>query len=502
MGPLAFSMSSGTRLVSMADLSNFKSWRSDWKSLKAVVYGLGISGFAAVDTLRQLGAQVLVITQSADEKHIDLCEVIGAKVVLAPDADKVPQEAIEFGADLLVTSPGVKPGAALLLWAQEQQIEVFTEVDLAWRLRDRSGKASKWICITGTNGKTTTTGLVTTMLRAAGINAVACGNIGLPVLDAVCSPANYEVLVVELSSFQLHYLTQIEPEASVVLNIADDHLDWHGSREAYEAAKSRVYDHVKIACVINSRDVGTQRALDRSVDNSEAQLVGFSLLVPAPNEIGWVEDILVDRAFVDDPNEALELAQIADLVRVPVKSPHLLENIAAAAALVRAVGIEPEFIAAGLREFELDAHRIQVVGEHNHVVYVDDSKATNPHAAAASLAAFESVVWVVGGLLKGVALDDLIAKNADKLRAAVVIGVDRAEVVSALTKNAPLCKVVEIEDGDAVMNSAVEAAHQLAASGDTVLLAPAAASMDQFKDYADRGYQFAQAVHDLISNEK
>ena len=494
-------MSSGTRLDSMADLSNLTSWRSDWASLKVIVYGLGISGFAAADTLRRLGAEVLVITESANEKHLDLCEVIGAKVVLASGFDSVPKEAVEFGAALVVTSPGVKPEAALLRWAQDAQIDIFTEVDLAWRLRDRSGRASKWICITGTNGKTTTTGLVTTMLRAAGINAVACGNIGLPVLDAVCSPADYEVLVVELSSFQLHYLTHIEPEASVVLNIADDHLDWHGSREAYEAAKSKVYDHTKIACVINSRDVATQRALERSADNAEAQLVGFSLLVPAPNEIGWVEDLLIDRAYIDDPNEALELAQIADLVRVPVKSQHLLENIAAAAALVRALGVDAGCIAAGLREFELDAHRIQIVGEHDGVVYVNDSKATNPHAAAASIAAFESVVWVVGGLLKGVSLDDLISKNATKLRAAVVIGVDRSEVLAALDAKAPLCQVVEIEPGSEVMNSAVLAAKQLAVYGDTVLLAPAAASMDQFKDYADRGYQFAQAVHDLISSD-
>ena len=489
------------RLANMTDLTNFNSWRSDWKSLKVIVYGLGISGFAAVDTLRQLGAQVLVVSQDADEKHIDLCQVVGAHVVLAPDTDQVPEQAIVFGADLVVTSPGVKPDAALLRWASDQNIDIFTEVDLAWRLRDRSGKASKWICITGTNGKTTTTGLVTTMLRAAGVNAQACGNIGLPVLDAVCSPADYEVLVVELSSFQLHYLGAIEPEASVVLNIADDHLDWHGNREAYEAAKSKVYDHTKIACVINARDLGTQRALDASIDNADAQLIGFSLLVPAPNEIGWVEDLLVDRAYIDDPNEALELAQISDLVRVPVTSPHLLENIAAAASLVRALGVAPEFIAAGLREFELDAHRIQLVGEHEGVVYINDSKATNPHAAAASLAAFESVIWVVGGLLKGVSLDDLVAKNASKLRAALVIGVYRQEVISALRAHAPNCQVIEIEASDDVMAAVVAAAKSIAKAGDTVLLAPAAASMDQFKDYADRGYQFALAVHNLNSSD-
>ena len=210
---------------------------------------------------------------------------------------------------------------------------------------------------------------------------------------------------------------------------------------------------------------------------------------------------MVDRAYIEDPNEALELAQVADLVRIPVKSPHLLENIAAAAALVRALGVSPEFIAAGLREFELDAHRIQVVGEQDEVVYVNDSKATNPHAAAASLAAFESVVWVVGGLLKGVSLDDLIAKNAAKLRAAVVIGVDQSEVVAAIAANAPLCQVIQVEASGDVMASAVFAANQLAKSGDTVLLAPAAASMDQFKDYADRGYQFARAVHNLISSD-
>ena len=182
-------------------------------------------------------------------------------------------------------------------------------------------------------------------------------------------------------------------------------------------------------------------------------------------------------------------------------SPHLLENIAAAASLVRALGVAPEFIAAGLREFELDAHRIQLVGEHEGVVYINDSKATNPHAAAASLAAFESVIWVVGGLLKGVSLDDLVAKNASKLRAALVIGVYRQEVISALRAHAPNCQVIEIEASDDVMAAVVAAAKSIAKAGDTVLLAPAAASMDQFKDYADRGYQFALAVHNLNSSD-
>jgi UDP-N-acetylmuramoylalanine--D-glutamate ligase len=204
---------------------------------------------------------------------------------------------------------------------------------------------------------------------------------------------------------------------------------------------------------------------------------------------------LVDRAFIDDPGVALELASLSDLNSSLIVSPHLMANIAAAAALVRSVGIQPEEIAKALQEFQLDAHRIQLVLEKDGVSWVDDSKATNPHAAAAALASFDSVVWIVGGLLKGVDISNLVFKYQAKLKAAIVIGLDRSQVLEALADHAPNTQVFEVtSESQEVMTEAVRLAKAVAVEGDVVLLAPAAASMDQFKDYADRGNQFAAAV--------
>ncbi len=296
-----------------------------------------------------------------------------------------------------------------------------------------------------------------------------------------------------MSSFQLHHTKYFEPLVSAVLNVADDHLDWHGTFDAYAAAKGKIYHNTKAACIYNSRDVITYELMKKSKNTVDAQAVGFTRFTPTPNEIGWVEDILVDRAFVDTVDFADELATIDDLKNISVISPHLLENVAAAAAIARAAGAQPEEIRSGLANFKLDAHRIQLVLEKDGIRWVDDSKATNPHAADAALSSFDSVIWVVGGLLKGVDISSLIAKHSAKLKSAIVIGKERQQVLDALAQNSPETKVFEI-DGEAVMESVVKVASTVASSGDTVLLAPAAASMDQFIDYADRGNSFQAAV--------
>jgi UDP-N-acetylmuramoylalanine--D-glutamate ligase len=265
--------------------------------------------------------------------------------------------------------------------------------------------------------------------------------------------------------------------------------------DEYARTKGKIYNNTKVCCVYNVGDSTTSELLSKSANTDNAQAVGFTVNTPAPNEVGWVEDILVDRAFIDDPSLARELANLKDLSSKLIVSPHLMSNIAAAAALVRAVGVQPEEIARALQEFELDAHRIQLVLNQQGISWVDDSKATNPHAAAAALSAFDSVIWVVGGLLKGVNLNPLVSKYAPKIKAAIVIGAERTQVLEAFKQNAPDVTVFEVrEDSSKVMAAVVRVANGIAQEGDTVLLAPAAASMDQFKDYADRGEQFAQAV--------
>ena len=479
----------------MSKLSHLNSWHSDWSEVKAVVFGLGVSGFSVADTLNELGAQALIIADNADEKYLEILDVLGIEAVIGKDSETVSKKCSEFGATVVITSPGITPDNELLVQAQNTDVAIWTDIDLAWRVRDKFGKASQWICITGTNGKTTVTQLVEQMLLSAEIRAVACGNIGKPILDAVRDPAEFEVLVVELSSFQLHYVNHIEPLASVVLNLAEDHLDWHGSIEEYGRTKGKIYNNTKVCCVYNAGDKQTSELLAKSTNTSEAQAVGFTVNTPAPNEIGWVEDILVDRAFVDDASEALELATLEDLNDSIIVSPHLMANIAASASLARAAGVQPHEISKAIQEFELDHHRIELVLRQDGIEWVDDSKATNPHAAAAALSSFDSVVWVVGGLLKGVDISDLVARYSPKLKAAIVIGLDREPVLEALAKLSPNTLVHEVSvESSEVMNEVVRVAKGVATDGDTVLLTPAAASMDQFKDYAHRGRLFAEAV--------
>ena len=480
----------------MKDLSQLNSWHANWRDLKVVVLGLGVSGFSVADTLAELGAKVLVVAKKAEPELVDILDVLGVRHITGDQVTSdLPKEVKDFLPELIVTSPGVRPEHELLAWANERNIPVWVDIELAWRVRDKTNKVADWIAVTGTNGKTTTVQMVESMLIAGGKRAIACGNIGTPILDAIRDPLGFDVLVVELSSFQLHFLGHIEPFSSAVLNLADDHIDWHGSFEAYSDAKAKIYENTRVACVYNLSDLATEKMVENADVIEGARAIGFGNGLPARSQVGFVEDILCDRAFLDDRgNSALEIATLDDLAQIGVLTPHLMANAAAATALARSYGVAPEDIRTALRNFKLDAHRIELIAERDGISFIDDSKATNPHAAAASLNSFENIIWIVGGLLKGVDISDLVAKYSKRLKAAVVIGADRQPVLEALASYAGGVEVKEISDQENVMHDAVAAALKLAKAGDTVLLAPAAASMDQFKDYEDRGKQFADQV--------
>lgn len=480
----------------MKELSQLNSWHANWRDLKVVVLGLGVSGFSVADTLAELGAKVLVVAKKAEPELVDILDVLGVRHITGDQVTSdLPQEVKDFLPELIVTSPGVRPEHELVAWANERYIPVWVDIELAWRVRDKTNKVADWIAVTGTNGKTTTVQMVESMLIAGGKRAIACGNIGTPILDAIRDPLGFDVLVVELSSFQLHFLGHIEPFSSAVLNLADDHIDWHGSFEAYSDAKAKIYENTRVACVYNLSDLATEKMVENADVIEGARAIGFGTGLPARSQVGFVEDILCDRAFLDDRgNSALEIATLDDLAQIGVLTPHLMANAAAATALARSYGVAPEDIRTALRNFKLDAHRIELIAERDGISFIDDSKATNPHAAAASLNSFENIIWIVGGLLKGVDISDLVAKYSKRLKAAVVIGADRQPVLEALASYAGGVEVKEISDQENVMHDAVAAALKLAKAGDTVLLAPAAASMDQFKDYEDRGKQFADQV--------
>ncbi|WP_405967051.1 UDP-N-acetylmuramoyl-L-alanine--D-glutamate ligase [Streptomyces sp. NBC_00015] len=467
---------------------------TDWQGKNVTVAGLGVSGIPAAKVLHGLGAKVTVVNDGDDararEQAAEL-QALGVTVRLG-DGATLPE-----GTELVVTAPGWKPDKPLFMAAHEAGVPVWGDVELAWRLRELDGrKAAPWLCVTGTNGKTTTTQMLASILKAAGLRTAAVGNIGVSLLDAVLGEEPYDVLAVELSSYQLHWAPSLRAHSATVLNLAPDHLDWHGSMEAYAKDKGRVYEGNQVACVYNVADKATEDLVREADVEEGCRAVGFTLGAPAPSQLGVVDGILVDRAFVENRQQnAQELAEVSD-VRPP--APHNIANALAAAALARAFGVPPKAVRDGLRAFTPDAHRIAHVADVDGVAYIDDSKATNTHAAEASLAAYESIVWIAGGLAKGATFDELVAKSAKRLRAAVLIGADRALIREALARHAPKVPVVDLERTDTgAMLAAVQEARRLAVEGDTVLLAPACASMDMFVNYNQRGDMFAQAVGEL-----
>lgn len=475
---------------------------ADWAGLRVVVTGLGVSGFAAADALLEYGARVHVVDAKTPEpdtqmaQRAQILEVLDAQLHLGDGAESaLPVPADEI--DLVVTSPGWPPHQPLLAAAAAAGIPIWGDVELAWRMRPRAGGAP-WLLVTGTNGKTTTVQMLTSMLRAAGLRAASAGNVGTPVLDLVQDPEPYDVIAVELSSFQLHWSHSLRPQAAACLNIAPDHIDWHGSLEEYAAAKGKVFANAEVACVYNEQDPATRRLVEEADVVEGCRAVGFTLGTPGLSMLGVVEDVLADRAFVAErETSAAELGTLADLQgEAPSVAPHLVANALAAAALARAHGVPPVAVRDGLRAWQPEPHRIAHVATAGEVHWIDDSKATNPHAALASLTSHEHVVWVAGGLLKGADVDELVAAAAGRLRAAVLIGRDREQIAAAIARHAPDVPVIDVAATDTgAMDLVVRHAATLAMPGDAVLLAPAAASMDMFDNYGARGDAFAAAVH-------
>ncbi len=460
----------------------------DLSGAAVLVAGARVTGRAILAALTPLGARATLTDDSPSA--LTTYAQSGVAVI---DAANAAERIADY--DLVVTSPGLPPTAPVLAAAAAAGVPIWGDVELAWQLDNsgRYGPPRRWLVVTGTNGKTTTTSMLHAMLVAAGRRALLCGNIGDPVLDVLDQPA--ELLAVELSSFQLHWAPSLRPEAGVVLNVAEDHLDWHGTIDAYARDKARVLDG-RVA-VVGLDDPVAAGLLSTA---AAPVRVGFRLGEPARGELGVRDGVLVDNAF----GEQLGLA---DAASIPVAGPVGVLDALAAAALARAVDVPPHAVADALAGFRVGRHRAEVVGVVDGVTYVDDSKATNPHAAQASITAYPRVVWIAGGLLKGASVDEMAAAVANRLVGAVLIGRDRTLIRDALSRHAPDVPVVELVTGEdsgvqgeiedsvtRLMTAVVDAARGLADPGDTVLLAPAGASFDQFSGYGQRGDAFASAV--------
>ena len=437
-----------------------------------VVCGARFAGQAAARALLDRGAQVM-LTDRTRQPGVDA--LVDAGVEFADELDTLPADV-----RLVVTSPGWPPSHPLFADAAARGVDVVGEIEFAWRLRGPG--AAPWLVITGTNGKTTTVRMLEAMLHAAGLRALAVGNVGVSVIDAVNATQPYDVLAVEASSYQLHWSSTIRPLAGALLNLAPDHLDWHGSMAAYEQAKTAVWAG---AVAIGNVDDPRVAAL------MPPGAVGFTLAAPGAGQLGVVDGEVVSRAFGDDGRVLVDVADVHPA------GEHNVANALAAAALARAYGVPHDAIAAGVRAFVPDPHRNQLVHSAGGVNWVDDSKATNPHAARASLTGYPRVVWIAGGQFKGVDVTDLVTEVSERLAGAVLLGQDRAELAAALARHAPDVPVIVVEStDDGAMTEVVRAAAGLARPGDTVLLAPAAASYDMFSDYAARGDAFAAAVQE------
>ena len=453
-----------------------------------LVLGAGVTGNSIARAIVKRGASVCIVDENPD--------ALSEFTLLTPESVEISNF------DRVVVSPGWNEKHPIIVKAIAAGIEIHNEVDIAWNISRQISPSQKWLALTGTNGKTTTVEMAAAMLQSAGLKAIACGNVGDTVIDAVDRSDAFDYLVLELSSFQLHWMKDAEFVSAAILNIADDHLDWHGSFENYCDDKFSILDRTQIG-IFNAQD---EEILKRAQTWS-GRKVFFSLDTPAPGELGVVEDLLVDRAFVDDPQEAAMIAAITD---IQPTLPHSVSNALAAAGLARSVGVPHQRIQSALANFHPGRHRIETVHEANGVGWINDSKATNPHAASASLMSHLSVIWIAGGLAKGADMSKLIQRCASRIKVAILIGADRGLIEAAFHEYSPQTPLIMVDPdpdyvkggaSNSLMENIVRAAQRYVAQGDTVLMAPACASMDQFVTYADRGDRFAKAVKKLVANE-
>lgn len=481
---------------------NGRDWPSDWRN--ALVYGLGASGRAASRLLLSLGVQVLAV----DARPAEALDAAG----LAGDdgfelrAGAEP-EALPDGVDAVIVSPGVPLDRPLLEDARRRGVPVLAEVELAFPYLD-----GPVVAVTGSNGKSTTTALAGAMLREAGFEVAVCGNIGPP-LSSQVDPAAMDVdraggggegpvrlYAVELSSFQLAAVHRFRPRAAAFLNLAPDHLDRHGGLEAYAAAKRRIFENQEggDTAVVNADDPRTRETVVRSrkrLFSRRGPVEDGCWLSPHPEG-----DRVVERGSGEGPageKPDIELFRAADS---PLPGSHNLENAMAAALLARALGATPEDCRRGLASFRGLPHRMERVAEAGGVTWFDDSKGTNPAATLGCLEGFAdgSVHLILGGRSKGADFRELVPAVARKARRVYLVGEAADEIEAALSGAegpVPLSRSGTLE-------RAVAEAAERARPGEAVLLSPACASFDQFRDFNERGEVFRRLVETTMGGAR
>ncbi|MDO5719976.1 MAG: UDP-N-acetylmuramoyl-L-alanine--D-glutamate ligase [Actinomycetaceae bacterium] len=469
---------------------------ASWLSSRIAVVGLGASGRAAISVLSELGAN----PQGYDRVHPGDISIDDNHLRIGTDDEQVTNLR-QQPCDLAIMSPGIPPHSPVWTELRRQGIPVWGEVELAWKVQQYLGKDIDWLTVTGTNGKTTTVSLLGSILDAADKKYAVVGNVGTPIVSVIAH-CDVDILAVELSSFQLETTHSVKPLASVCLNVDTDHLDWHGSAEAYRAAKARIYENTRIAAIYDADDQQMLSMVEEADVIEGARAIGYTVNVPPVAHIGMVEGHIVDRAFIRNRHtEALALATLDDMYSYATQSPSLalVKDTLAAISLARAAAVDPEAIVQGMRSFTPAKHRRHILGQVADMTWIDDSKATNTHAARASLTGFppRSVIWIAGGDTKGQDFHSLLRDIRGVLRGIVVIGCEPTPIVEAIRDEASDVPYVVVDGHEDFMYSVVNEAVAMSVPGNTVVLAPACASWDQFDNYSQRGDIFAQAVERL-----
>jgi UDP-N-acetylmuramoylalanine--D-glutamate ligase len=440
---------------------------------RVLVVGLGVSGFAAARALLELEAKVRVTEDASGAGISERAEVLrglGAEVEIGGHQEEL------LDADLAVVSPGIPPEAAVAVALRNAGIEIIGEVELAYRLA-----SCDFLAVTGTNGKTTTTSLLADMLVEGGIDSVAAGNIGLPLIEAVGKIPRGGAIAVEVSSFQLETIRDFHPRVAVILNIAEDHTDWHGTMKDYAAAKARIVENQdgEDVVVFNAEDA----AAARIASMAEARAVPFSAVRVPPGGVG-----------VAGKHLARGSERLLDVAEISLSGAAGLEDVAAAAAAALEYGVDDRAVARAIREFRPLKHRLEVVAEVDGVTYVDDSKATNPHATMMAVRGLSDVVLIAGGRSKGVDLAPM-ATTVPPVRAVVAMGEAADEVARVFEGRVPVMLAQDMRD-------AVAKARSQSVESGSVLLSPGCASLDMYESYAARGDAFVRAVREMVGHRE
>lgn len=455
------------------------SFIEDLKSKEILIVGGGTTGKSVANYLNEIRASFLIFDENSG---------------ISEGFESVNEIADYSIYDLAIVSPGWRQDHLIIQNLNANGVEVVSEIDFAWQLKSEICPEQVWLGLTGTNGKTTTVQMLESILTAAGVSGIACGNVGTTVVEAVTSSKKFDVLALELSSFQIAWSSLPKYQAVAILNLAQDHIDWHGSFDEYANAKMKLLTQTSTALLnLNDPEVILRAA------SWSGRKIFFGFDSPQAGEIGLVEELIVDRAFVSSADHAEVIAELSD---VKPAVPHNVSNAMAAAGLALTIEIPHPKVKSGIANFKLDKHRLQTVLKQDGIDWVNDSKATNPHAATAALLSHLSNIWIAGGLAKGAKMDDLIRRTASRIKAAIIIGKDGEVIASALEKHAPAVKIYRItgvQSPDDLMDQVVSKAREIATLGDTVLLAPACASMDQFTSYAHRGELFEKSVINLVA---